>query len=175
LKVLPLLFLLWSALGMWANVHRWGPESAFGEVQHWAPAPEESEDSEGDSLSLDWVAFALVAALGLWRCWGAGRGLALLLTWYWWIGSALLIPQVFHLRIGLRSSEPILPGVPEAFLRWAVIPFFLVQLWQYVTLKRADIKALFYPPVRVKLRGMREASAGGELVDESSPTPAPPV
>jgi hypothetical protein len=170
LKVLIALFVVWSGLRIWENVHRWGWASALGEVYTWdASVPGESEGI-GHGQNVDWVIFALLAALGLWRYWPAGRFFALCLTWCWWIGSALLIPQVFHLRVGLRSGEPILPEVPEAFLRWAVGPFFLLQLWQYLTLRRPDIKALFYPPVRVKLRGM-----DGETSGKPCPDSVPPV
>lgn len=158
--MLTALFVLWSALGIWSNVHRWGPVSAFGEVTHWDTSEFGVHGGGGTGVSLDWVGFALLAALGLWRYWRAGRMLALFLTWCWWIGSVLLIAQVFHVKFALRSGTPILPNVPEAFLRIAVIPFFLIQLWQYVILKRRDIEALFYPPVRLRLP--RTPPAAGE-------------
>jgi hypothetical protein len=163
LKALPLLFLLWGGLHILHNVVRWGPAGFFGE---WVD----------DTLEMDLGPLVLLAAFGLWRRWPLSRKFAVFLTWYWGLGAVHLLLRVYPVR-GVRweASPPILRDVPDAFLRYTLAPFLVIQLWQYYTLKRDDIKALFYPPVRAQLPGMPDAGPLTQAAEPRVPSAFSPV
>lgn len=178
--MLPLLFLLWGALAILKNVLQWGPASALGhlmdtslelDVNAVVPFP------IALGLWLRWPLsrkFALLCTLLWWFASAMLMGEVYSPKLAGWLSFNPLLPgipfAVLKLVAGQHiivhstqsgDSTPILPGVPAPFLRVTVIPFFFIMLWQWHTLKRRDIKALFYPFVRVQLPEMR---AGDEAV-----------
>ncbi len=145
LKVIARLFLLWGALVVWSNVLSWGPTGAFGEWQDHA-------------WTLDPSALVVFpVAIGLWFRWPVSRFLGVYLSLYWAIGALLVLNDVFRINPDFHHSPPILPHIHPDLLRATVVPFCLIQFWQYFTLKRPHIKALFHPPVRAQLPGMPDA------------------
>jgi hypothetical protein len=108
-------------------------------------------DNVSFSYEFDFGTLGILAAIGLWFLFRAGRTMALLLTWYWLLGSAFLFFKLFPVTIGgLSFTATIgdyLTNIPQNILRACVVPFFLIQVWQLHTLKRPHIRALFGLPV----------------------------
>jgi len=133
IKLLCLAFVVWSALSVAVNVPRWWTVSPSGTVEY--------------NFVFDFGSFAFLAAIGLWRYSPTGRKWALVFTWYWLIGSALLFLQLFPTQhISVTPAGDFLANVPRGFLRVFVVPFFLVQFWQRRTLNRPEIKAFYSRP-----------------------------
>ena len=132
-KLLCIAFLVWSALSIAANVPPW-----------WTVSP---SDVTEYNFVFDLGAFGFLAAIGLWRRSSAGRTFALVLTWYWLLGSVLLFFQVFPTKyLSVTLINDLLAAVPRSVLRAFVVPFFVAQLWQLHALTRPHIRALFRRP-----------------------------
>ncbi|MDB6170923.1 MAG: hypothetical protein JWL59_234 [Chthoniobacteraceae bacterium] len=132
LRLVAIALLLWNLLSLAISAQRWPFEPAPGVNTY--------------SFPVDLGALAFLASIGLWRLSPAGRTFALVLTWYWLIGSVLLFLEVFSVGgIAVTSHSNFLAAIPKSALRIFVIPFFLAQLWQYRVLNRPEVRALFYP------------------------------
>jgi hypothetical protein len=136
LKLLCFAILLWSAL------------SIAAQVPHWQTIVTHSSDEY--TINFDLGIFGFLAAIGLWRFSSLGRRFAVVITWYWLIGSVFLFLELFGLRFfGITfhasSTTHFFAGTPRSVLRALVIPFFFSQVWQISALRRPHLLALFAP------------------------------
>jgi hypothetical protein len=98
----------------------------------------------------DFGVLALVASPLLLVLTRIGRWMAIMLTYYWIIGSVLWALELFPLPVVTVTSHGDTPDIlPIMLQRILVWPFLAIQIWELSVLKRPAIRSLFYlqPPV----------------------------
>ena len=106
-------------------------------------------------INLDFGVLGIPIYFGLMRFSNGWRTCALVFTWF----GMIMAPIIFILGIALRMPAYFqifgipLGSVSPIWISVAVVPGFLLSLWQYSVLTRDDIRSLFHNPVTTTATG----------------------
>jgi hypothetical protein len=77
------------------------------------------------------------------------RTCALVLTWFGLTGMIFIIGSVLYDggTVYVRPSDHKMVSIPLVWSLAVILPIFLLQLWRYRVLMRADVRDLFYQEI----------------------------